>query len=65
MMLSTRPEMAPDWRERGTAVAVYLGASALGHLAWEIVQLPLYGLWRTASIGELHLPLPIAPPVTF
>ena len=46
-------EIAPPWRERGTAFALYLGLSAIGHLVWEIVQLPLYGLWRTASNGEL------------
>ncbi len=46
-------ETAPPWRERGVAFALYLGLSAIGHLFWEIVQLPLYGLWRTASNGEL------------
>lgn len=42
-----------DWRERGISVAFYIGASAIGHLVWEIVQLPLYSLWRTATRGEL------------
>ena len=46
-------ETAPPWRERGVAFALYLSLSAIGHLVWEIVQLPLYGLWRTASNGEL------------
>ncbi|MDP3257161.1 hypothetical protein [Bosea sp. (in: a-proteobacteria)] len=30
----------------------YLAASAIGHLAWEIVQLPLYTIWSTGSLRE-------------
>jgi hypothetical protein len=31
---------------------VYAGASALGHLAWEILHLPLYTLWTTGTSSE-------------
>ena len=41
------------WRERLTVLALYAALSAVGHLLWEIVQLPLYELWRTASRAEL------------
>lgn len=41
------------WRERIIALTLYVIMSAIGHLLWEIVQLPLYSLWRTASRPEL------------
>ena len=41
------------WRERGVALALYVGLSAVGHLAWEVAQLPLYELWHTASRSEI------------
>lgn len=34
-------------------VVRYLGALAAGNLVWEVFQLPLYALWRTASPGHL------------
>lgn len=45
--------MRPRWRERLIALALYTALSAVGHFLWEIVQLPLYTLWRTASRPEL------------
>jgi hypothetical protein len=30
----------------------YLGFSLIGHLIWEIVQLPLYTLWTTGSVQQ-------------
>jgi hypothetical protein len=35
------------------ALRVYLGASAVLHLAWETLQLPLYTIWSTAIFGEI------------
>jgi hypothetical protein len=35
------------------AVRRYLLAAAVGHLAWEIAQLPLFTLWYSASSGKL------------
>jgi hypothetical protein len=40
-------------RNRGIALALYVGLSTVGHLVWELAQLRLYSLWRTASHGEL------------
>jgi hypothetical protein len=34
------------------ALRVYAGVSALGHLAWETLHLPLYTLWTTGTSGE-------------
>jgi hypothetical protein len=34
------------------AMRRYIVASAVAHLVWEIVQLPLYTLWRTGTRGE-------------
>jgi hypothetical protein len=34
------------------ALRTYLVVSAVGHLAWEVVQLPLYTIWSTATLGE-------------
>lgn len=39
--------------EQMRVLALYLVFSALGHLIWEIVQLPLYGLWHTAPVAEI------------
>lgn len=52
-MIEGRQAVGPVWRHLGVAIALYIGFSAIGHLVWEIVQLPLYSLWRTASRGEL------------
>lgn len=41
------------WRDRRRAFGLYLAFSAIGHLVWEVLQLPLYGLWQTSSPGEL------------
>jgi hypothetical protein len=30
----------------------YLGASIVGHLIWETVQLPLYTLWTTGTVQQ-------------
>lgn len=45
--------IGPRWRKRLIALALYTVLSAGGHLVWEIVQLPLYSLWLTASRAEL------------
>ena len=38
-----------DWLR---AVRVYFSAIALGNLAWEGLQLPLYTIWTTGTAGE-------------
>ena len=38
------------WR---SAVVRYLAALAVGSLAWEFAQMPLYTLWRTGSAWEV------------
>jgi hypothetical protein len=30
----------------------YLGASAIGHLVWEVAQLPLYTIWSTGTLPQ-------------
>lgn len=45
-----RDAAQPDWL---TAVKRYLAAAAMGNLAWELAQMPLYTLWRTGSPGEI------------
>ena len=44
------PERLGDW---GGVFVVYLGVSAVGHLLWEIVQLPLYTLFWEATAGQI------------
>lgn len=39
-----------DWL---TAFRLYLVASGVLHLIWEIAQLPLYTIWRTGTAGEI------------
>ena len=44
------PLVTPDW------LAVFrrhLAAVAVGNLAWEFAQMPLYTLWRTGKPGEI------------
>src|SRR5260370_9574774 len=38
--------LTPKWL---AGLRVYLGVSALAHLAWEVLQLPLYTLWQTGT----------------
>jgi hypothetical protein len=37
------------WR---SLICRYLGASIVGHLLWEILQLPLYTLWTTGTVQQ-------------
>jgi hypothetical protein len=46
----TQPPAAAAWLP---ALRAYLALSAGLHLVWEIVQLPLYTLWRTGTPGEI------------
>ncbi|MEZ5900038.1 MAG: hypothetical protein R3D51_11165 [Hyphomicrobiaceae bacterium] len=50
---AARHTVSLRWRERVFTFGLYAGVSAAGHLLWEIVQLPLYSLWQTASHTEL------------
>jgi hypothetical protein len=52
-MIARQHVVGPVWRDLGIAFALYIGFSAIGHLIWEIAQLPLYSLWYTASRAEL------------
>ncbi len=45
-----RASTQSNWLE---VVRVYLFGSAVFHFAWEVVQLPLYTIWRTGSWGEI------------
>lgn len=38
------------WLQAG---GTYLGLAAIGHTAWEIVQLPLYTIWANGTLQEL------------
>ena len=44
---------APLLRGRAQGVAIYLAVSIALNLLWEVVQLPLYTIWRTATAGEI------------
>ena len=39
-----------DWL---TTFRRYLLASAVGHLVWELAQLPLYTIWRTGTTRDI------------
>lgn len=41
------------WSERARTLGIYLGVAAIGHLGWEILQLPLYTIWTSASLREI------------
>ena len=38
-------------------IALSIGLAAIGHLAWEAAQLPLYTLWRTGTPREIAFAL--------
>ena len=46
--------MPDDWLQ---TMRVYLAVSAGLHLGWEMLQLPLYTIWRTGSSGEIAFAL--------
>ena len=56
-MKTFRNPLAAFRRKRPTgwlgALRIYLSVSLLGHLAWETIQLPLYTIWSSASLGEI------------
>lgn len=35
------------------ALRIYLSASVILHFAWEVLQLPLYTIWRSGTFGEI------------
>jgi hypothetical protein len=39
-----------DWPQ---AIRRYLMASLIGHLVWEVAQLPLYTIWQTGTRAEI------------
>ncbi len=39
--------------ERFWSVKIYFGVAAIGHLAWETLQLPLYTIWSSGTLSEL------------
>ena len=46
----TSTSARPDWL---AALRRHPAAVAIGNLAWEFAQMPLYTLWRTGSPGEI------------
>jgi hypothetical protein len=47
--MRTDHSQAADWPR---ALRIYLGVSLVGHLCWEILQLPLYTLWSTGTLKQ-------------
>jgi hypothetical protein len=45
--------MAPNTTPWLAPLARYFLASALGHLAWETLQLPLYGIWFDGTAAQI------------
>ena len=41
--------LQPEWLP---ALAIYLAVISGLHLAWEVLQLPLYTIWTTGSLAE-------------
>jgi hypothetical protein len=48
-MVGSRRIWLKGW---ASALRVYLGAMAIGNLAWEILHLPLYTIWTSGTAGE-------------
>lgn len=45
--------MAPDPPQWLAALRGFLLASTVGHLVWEVVQLPLYSIWREGTMDQI------------
>jgi hypothetical protein len=45
--------MTKQRRDDLSAVMVYLAVTFVLHLVWEVVQLPLYTIWRTGTAREI------------
>lgn len=41
------------WSYRWTTLVTYWAVSAVGHLGWELAQLPLFGLWTNGTAGQI------------
>lgn len=52
-MAVTPPNSNDDRRLWIRVMGMYLAASAIGHLIWEILQIPLYTIWREGTAGEI------------
>ena len=48
--LLTKNVGAGDWL---TTLRVYLGFVLVANLVWEVVQLPLYTIWKEGTVGEI------------
>lgn len=46
---ASEPSASPNWL---AALRTYLLTVAAANLVWETVQLPLYAIWRTGTLGE-------------
>lgn len=44
------PHLQGNWLR---AAMIYLAVSAILHLAWEMLQLPLYTIWRSGTAREI------------
>ncbi len=44
------PHFQSNWLR---ALRIYVGASAILHFAWEMLQLPLYMIWSTGTFREI------------
>ena len=51
-MSSDRVDASISQSARRQAILVYLTMSAFAHLAWEVLQLPLYTIWNTGTLRE-------------
>ena len=45
-----RDEPGSHWLQ---SIRVFLGVTAIGHLIWEILQLPLYAIWSAGTGREI------------
>ena len=50
MNTTTGGEHGSHWLQ---SIRIFLGVSAVGHLIWEIVQLPLYVIWSAGTGREI------------
>ena len=52
MNTTTADEHSSSWLQ---STRIFLGVSAVGHLIWEIVQLPLYVIWSAGTGHEITI----------
>jgi len=49
----TQRDRQKNHRGQGAVLVCYIALSAIGHLVWELIQLPYYSIWNSGTTEQL------------